>query len=63
MPNFKLKYEDSESINVDRVDTIAFNLIKSNVGRFSFWNTRYFFGISVALSSEKVIFAFERNLQ
>ena len=26
IPNFKLKYEDLENINVDRVDTIAFNL-------------------------------------
>ena len=25
-PNFKLKYEDSENIKADRVDTIVFNL-------------------------------------
>ena len=37
IPNFKLKYEDSENIKVDQVDIVAFKL-KSNVGRF--WDTR-----------------------
>ena len=26
IPNFKLKYEDSENITVDQVDTVVFNL-------------------------------------
>ena len=26
IPNFKLKYENSEKINVDRVGTVAFNV-------------------------------------
>ena len=32
IPN--LKYEDSENVKADRVNTVVFNLIKSNVGHF-----------------------------
>ena len=37
VPNFKLKYENSENIKTDCVNTIVFNLvwIKSNRGTFS----------------------------
>ena len=34
IPNFKLKYEDSEDIKADRVNTVVSTYIKSNVGRF-----------------------------
>ena len=34
VPNFKSKYEDSENAEADRVNTVVFNLIKSNVGLF-----------------------------
>ena len=34
MPNFKLKYEDSENIKAGRVNTVVLTYIKSNVGRF-----------------------------
>ena len=34
IPNFKLKYEDSDNIKADGVSTVVFNLIKSNVRRF-----------------------------
>ena len=40
MPNFKLRYEDSENIKADHVNTVIFNSIKSNVKRF-FWDSRY----------------------
>ena len=38
--NFKLKYEDSENIKADRVNTVVLTYINSNVGRF-FWVTQY----------------------
>ena len=38
--NFKLKYEDSENIKDDRVDTIVFNLHQIKHWAF-FWDTRY----------------------
>ena len=28
MPNFKLKYEDSENTKADRVNTVVFNLLE-----------------------------------
>ena len=36
IPNFKLKYEDSENIKADRVSTVVSTYVKSNVGRFFF---------------------------
>ena len=38
IPNFKLKYEDSENIKARRVNTFVSTYIKSNVGLF--WDTR-----------------------
>ena len=37
IPNFKLKYENSENIKADRVNTFVFILIKSNIGRCFFF--------------------------
>ena len=34
MSNFKLKYEDSENIKADRVNTVVFNLYQIKRGRF-----------------------------
>ena len=34
--NFKLKYEDSENVKADRVNTVVFTYIKLNVGRLFF---------------------------
>ena len=39
IPNFKLKYEDSENIKADRVSTVAFNLHQIKRRTF-FWDTR-----------------------
>ena len=40
MPNFKLKYEDSENIKADHVTTVAFNL--HQIKRWAFFgDTRY----------------------
>ena len=38
IPNFKLKYEDSENIKVDRIDTVVFNLYQIKCRAF-FWDT------------------------
>ena len=40
IPNFKLKYEDSENIKADRVSTLVFNLHQIK-RRPIFWNNRY----------------------
>ena len=40
IPNFTLKYEDSENIKADRVNTVIFNLHQSK-SRALFWDTRY----------------------
>ena len=34
IPNFKLKYEDSENIKADRVNTMAFNLYQIKLRAF-----------------------------
>ena len=39
--NFKLKYEDSENITADRVNTVVFNLHQIKRRAFFFWDTRY----------------------
>ena len=52
IPNFKLKYEDSENIKADHVDTIAFNSHQIKRRAFFFGGghpvllirRRYFFG-------------------
>ena len=40
MPNFKLKYENSENIRADCVNTVVFNLHEIKRRAF-FWDTRY----------------------
>ena len=40
-PNFKLKYEDSENLKVDHVDTIVFSLHQIKHWAFLFWDTWY----------------------
>ena len=40
IPNFKLKYEDSENIKADRVNTVVFTLHQIKCQAF-FWDTRY----------------------
>ena len=40
IPNFKLKYKNSENIKEGRVNTVISTDIKSNVGCF-FWDTQY----------------------
>ena len=42
IPNFKLKYEDSENIKADGVGTVIFNLHQIKRRAFS-WDTRYMF--------------------
>ena len=41
MSNFKSKYEDSENIKADRVNTVVFNLHK--IKRRTFFMGRYFY--------------------
>ena len=43
IPNFKFKYEDSENIKEDRVNTVVFNLHKIKGRAFFLWDTRYNF--------------------
>ena len=42
IPNFKLKYEDSENIKADRVNIVVFNLHQIQRRAFFFWDTRQF---------------------
>ena len=43
-PNFKLKYDDSENIKADRVDTIVFNLHQIKHQVLFFWgDIRYIY--------------------
>ena len=41
IPNFKLKYEDSENIKADRVSTVDFNLHQIKRRACFFWDTLY----------------------
>ena len=36
IPHYKLKYEDSENVNADRVNTVVFNLHQIKRGAFFF---------------------------
>ena len=40
MPNFELKYENSENTKADRVNTVVFNLHQIKCRAF-LWDTRY----------------------
>ena len=51
VPNFKLKYEDSQDIIADSMNRNVFIYIKSNVGRF-FWETRLVQFLFIYLTSE-----------
>ena len=41
IPNFKLKYEDSENIKLDLVNTVIFNLHQVKRWASFFWDARY----------------------
>ena len=53
MPNFKLKYEDSENIKADLVNTVVFNLHRIKRRAF-FWDTRYDVTDAVLQNIEKM---------
>ena len=40
IPKFKLKYDDSENVKTDRVNTVVFDLLQIKQSKF-FWDTRY----------------------
>ena len=40
-PNFKLKYENSENIKADHLNTVIFNLRQTKCRAFYFSDTRY----------------------
>ena len=40
VPNFKLKYEDSENVKANHVNTVVFNLHQIKRRAFFFWDTR-----------------------
>ena len=56
IPNFKLKYKDSENIKADRVIHVqSFSTyVKSNVGPF-YWDTRYFISYRKP-KSDKIVY-------
>ena len=39
IPNFKMKYEDSENVKIGRVNTVVLNLHK--IKQRSFWDTEF----------------------
>ena len=47
--NFKLKYENSQNVKTDCVNTVVFNLRKIKQRNF-FWDTQYYFNCLCSLA-------------